>query len=55
MPGDSLYALPVKSEQDDCASESSEDASPLLQTDEESDDELPTYINELRSSKYMNI
>ena len=55
MPGDSSYASLVNSEQEDCINESSVAASPLLQHDEEPHDDLPTYVNEMRSSEYMNI
>ena len=54
LPGDSSYASLVKSKQEDCISESSVAASPLLQHDDERHDQLPTYVN-ARSANYANV
>lgn len=53
MPGDSSYASLEKSDKGDSGNESSKAVAviPLLQTE----DELPTYANQMRSSDYENI
>jgi hypothetical protein len=55
VAGDSSYASLVKSEKGDCANDFSVVASHLLQLDGEPHGELSTYVNETRSSEYMNL
>ena len=55
MSGDTSYASLVKSKQGDCINELSVAASPLLQHDDENHDQLPSYVNRMRSANYENI